>query len=189
MVQPFGRVGEIPVGQARVQPPGEADDLLHGVTVQRGRGVHVVARLDPAGQGAYFAADHILEVEDGAELHDHRTAGAVEVGHLQHHLLPARRGDDPLGHAVAQTVEDVAQAASLVAALGTEPGYAQRSLHRVGRGIHTTLFVAEDVDVLGEPVDDSVGDQGVAAAQGEPVRGGGAQCDGGHMAVEFADRH
>ena len=126
VVQPFGRVGEVPVGQARVQPPGEADDLLHGVAVQRGRGVHIVTRLDPAGQGAHLAADHVLEVEDRAELHDHRTAGAVEVGHLQHHLLPARRGDDPLGHAVTQTVEDVAEAAGLVAALGPEPGLAQR---------------------------------------------------------------
>jgi len=164
VVQPFGRVGEIPVGQAWVQSPGEADDLLHGVTVQRGRGVHIITRLDPAGQGAYLAADHVLEIKDRAELHDHRTAGAVEVGHLQHHLLPARRGDDPLGHALIQTVEDVAQAAGLVAALGPETGFAQRSLHRVGRGFHTALFVAEDVDVLGEPVDDPVGDQGVAAA-------------------------
>jgi hypothetical protein len=49
VVQPFRRVGEIPVGQARIQPPGEADDLLHGVAIQRGRGVHMVTRLDPAG--------------------------------------------------------------------------------------------------------------------------------------------
>ena len=189
MVQPFGRVGEIPVGQAWVQPPGEADDLLHGVAVQRGRGVHIITRLDPAGQGAHLAADHVLEIEDRAELHNYRTASAVEVGHLQHHLLPAWRGDDPLGHAFAQTVEDAVQTVGLVAALGPEPGYAQRRLYRVGRGLHTTLFVAEDVDVLGEPVDDSVGDQGVAAAQGEPMRGGGAQRDGGHLAMELADRH
>jgi hypothetical protein len=108
VVQPFGRVGEIPVGQPRVQSPGEADDLLHGVTVQHGRGVHIITWLDPAGQGAHLAADHVLEIEDRAELHDHRTAGAVEVGHLQHHLLPAWRGDDPLGHALIQTVKDVA---------------------------------------------------------------------------------
>ena len=174
MVQPFRRVGEVPVGQARVQPPGKADDLLHGIAVQRGRSIHIVTRLDPAGQGAHLAADHVLQVEDRAELHDHRAPGALEVGHLKHHLLPAQRGDDPLRHALAQTVEDVAQAASLVAALGPEPGCAQRGLHRVGRGLHTTLFVAEDVDVLGEPVDDPVGDQRVAAAQGEPVRRGGA---------------
>jgi hypothetical protein len=163
-VQPFYRLGEVPVGQARIQPPGEADDLLRRVTLQRGRGVHVVARLDPAGQGAHLAADDVLEVENGTELHDHRAAGAVEVGHLQHHLLPARGGDDPLGHAFAQAVEDVAESAGLVAALGSEPSLAQRGLDRVRGGLHTALFVAEDIDVLRKPVDDPVSDQGVAAA-------------------------
>ena len=130
-----------------------------------------------------------LEVEDGTELHDHRAAGPVEVGHLQHHLLASRGGDDPLGHALAQAIEDVAKSAGLVTALGTEPSLAQRGLYRVGGGLDAALFVAEDVDVLGEPVDDPVSDQRVTAAQGEPVRGGGAKRDGGYLAVELADRH
>src|SRR5450759_1633710 len=29
LVQPLARVREVPVGQARIQPPGEADHLLH----------------------------------------------------------------------------------------------------------------------------------------------------------------
>jgi RHS repeat-associated protein len=49
VVEPRGGLGEVPVGQPRVEPPGEADDLLPGVPLQGGRGVHVVARFDPAG--------------------------------------------------------------------------------------------------------------------------------------------
>ena len=39
------RVGEITVPQLRVQPPGQADELVRGVALQGGRGIHVVARL------------------------------------------------------------------------------------------------------------------------------------------------
>ena len=39
------RVGEITVPQLRVQPPGQADELVRGVALQGGRGIHVVARF------------------------------------------------------------------------------------------------------------------------------------------------
>jgi hypothetical protein len=66
-------------------------------------------------------------------------------------------------------------------------GRTRRPPHR--RGCDATLLVAEDIDVLGSPVDDSMGNQGVAAAQGKPVRRGGTQCDGRHLAMELTDRH
>src|SRR5437588_8105711 len=77
LIEPLGRLGEVPAGQPRVEPPREADDLLHGVPFQGGRDIHVVARLDPAGQGARLTAHHVLEVEDGTDLHDDGTAGPV----------------------------------------------------------------------------------------------------------------
>lgn len=53
----------------------------------------------------------------------------------------------------------------------------------------TPPYVAEDIYVLSGPLDDAVSDQRVAAAQSEPMRGGGTQRDSGHLAVEVADRH
>jgi hypothetical protein len=49
LVKTLRGLGEVPVGQPWVQPPGEADDLLPGVPVQGRRRIHVVARFDPAG--------------------------------------------------------------------------------------------------------------------------------------------
>jgi Co/Zn/Cd efflux system component len=39
--------------------------------------------------------------------------GLVEVGHLQHHLLPAGRGDDPLGQPLPDSGPDVREAGDL----------------------------------------------------------------------------
>ena len=77
----------------------------------------------------------------------------------------------------------------LVPALGPETRLTQGALHHVRGGRDPGFLVAEQVDVLGGAVDDPVGDQGVAAAEGESVRSGGVQRDGGYLAVEFADRH
>ncbi len=188
-VQLGARVGEVAVLQAGIHPPGEPDQLVHGVAPQSGGRVDVVAWLDPAGQRADLGRGQVLEVQDRADVHGHRPAGPVEVRHLQHRLLPARRGDDPLGEALAHPVEDVLEAASLVPALSFETGLAQGIFHGRGRIGHGGFLVAEQVDVVGGAVDDPVRDQGVAARQGEAVPGGGAQGDRGHLALEGVDRH
>ena len=59
---------------------------------------------------------------------DHRTAGAVEVGHLEHHLVSIWGGDNPLGQSFAHAGEDVGQAGGQVAPLGLETRFAERGL-------------------------------------------------------------
>ena len=54
---------------------------------------------------------------------------------------------------------------------------------------HGPLDIAENVHVLGGTVNNSVGNQGIATPEGEPVRCGSAQRDSGHLAVQPADRH
>src|ERR1017187_6654283 len=95
LVQPLARVREVPVGQARIQPLGEADHLLHAEALQGGCRVQVITRLGPAGERAHLAADHILEIQDRADIHGYRPAGPVKIGHLQHHLFPVGRCGSP----------------------------------------------------------------------------------------------
>src|SRR5215472_8989027 len=92
--------------QSRVEPFGEADELLRGVVFQRRGGVEVVVLVGPAGQRAHLAADRVLQVQDRAELHDDRAAAALKVGHLQGHLFAAGPSDLPCGEALAHAVED-----------------------------------------------------------------------------------
>jgi hypothetical protein len=49
LVQLQPGIGEILAGQARIQPPGKADQLGRAVTTQRRGHVRVISRLHPAG--------------------------------------------------------------------------------------------------------------------------------------------
>ena len=127
-------------------------------------------------------------LRSAAEAYHWRT-GTIEVGHLQGHLLTTGGGDDPLRQAFADVGEDLGQPGGLVLPLGLKACLAQRGLHRPGRGPHTRLTVGEQVNVLGRPADHPVLDQGVAAAQGEPVPGGGPQRDDRHLTMQLIQRH
>src|SRR6266567_399030 len=130
LVKAGSGVLEVLIGQARIEAPGEADHLLDGVAAHRGGGVPVVAWHGPGGQRCDLAADDVLQVQDGPDLHDHWPPGPVEVGELQQHLLPARGGDRPLGQALAQPLPDVGEPSSLILALDLVAGGAQRGLDR-----------------------------------------------------------
>jgi hypothetical protein len=47
--EPQPGIGEIPAGQARIQPPGKADQLSWAVALQGGGHICVIPRLDAAG--------------------------------------------------------------------------------------------------------------------------------------------
>jgi len=114
---------------------------------------------------------------------------AVEVGHLQHHLLAVSSGDDPFGEALAHAWEDVRQAGALVPSLGLVGRVAQRGIHGAGGGLHAVFLVREQVDILGGSADHPMGKQRVAAAQREPISGRRAERDTGYLAVQPTDRH
>ena len=129
------------------------------------------------------------KVRHRADVHRHRAAAPVEVGHLQHHLRAAGSGDDPFGQAVAHAVEHVGEAAGQVPAFHRVTGILQRIPDRPGGRLHAVVLVGEQVHVLGGQADDPVRDQRVAAAQREAVLAGRAQRDDGHVTVEVIDRH
>ncbi len=54
---------------------------------------------------------------------------------------------------------------------------------------HPGFLVAEKVNVVGGPVDDPVRDEGIPASQREPMPGGRAESDRGHLALQLVDRH
>jgi len=58
-----------------------------------------------------------------------------------------------------------------------------------GRSKHTAFLVGEQGDIPGGPADNPVGQQRVAAAEGEPVPGRRAQRDAGHLGVQRTGRH
>jgi len=90
---------------------------------------------------------------------------------------------------LAHPFEDIREPGGLVLTFRPEARGLQRGLHRPGGGLDAMLLVGEQVDILGDPVDDPVGDQGVAAAQREPVPRRRAQRDSRHLAVKVADGH
>jgi hypothetical protein len=65
----------------------------------------------------------------------------------------------------------------LVAPLRVKARIAQRCLDRPGSRQYTAFLVGEQVDVPGGPADNPVGQQRVAAAEGEPVSGRRSQRD------------
>ena len=170
-VQLPARVGEVPVLEAGIQPLGKTDQLGDGVVLQGGRHIDVVARLYAAHERYGLPPREILQVKDGPDVHGHRPVVAVEMGYLQHRLLPAARGDDPLSEAFAHPLKQVLEAAAPVPPLGLETSLTQGVLHRLGGGGHARLLVTEQIDVVGGPVDDPVRDQGVPARQRESVPG------------------
>jgi hypothetical protein len=157
--------------------------------LERRRGVNEVTGLGPAGERAHLAADDVLQVQDRSDVHRHRLRRPVEVRQLQHRALAVGRGDRPLGQPVAYALKDVRQFGRRALALGREPRSLQRALHRAGRRRDPVLLVREQVDVLGGPVDEPVRDQGVAAAEREPVPVGGPQRDRRDPPVQVVERH
>jgi hypothetical protein len=113
---------------------------------------------------------------------------AVEVGQLQQHLLPGRSGHDPLRQPLPDVRKHIAQPAGLPLPLSLEACAVQRGVHRIGGRLYAVLLVGEQVDVLGGPGNDPVGQQGVAA-QREAVLGRRGQGNGGELAVQVTDRH
>jgi hypothetical protein len=61
--------------------------------------------------------------------------------------------------------------------LGGEASFCQRRLDGARSRGYAVFVVAEEVDVLGRPLDDAVRDEGVPAAEGKAVACGGAQRD------------
>ena len=51
------------------------------------------------------------------------------------------------------------------------------------------LLVTEQVNVVSQPADHPVGDQGVSAAEGKAVGFRGSQGDRGHLAMQVVKRH
>ncbi len=82
----------------------------------------------------------------------------MSSGLLQHHLFAGGSGDNPLGQPFAHPLENVCETRGLILALGREADGAQPCLDRAGSSLHAPLYVAEDIDVLGGPVDDPAGD-------------------------------
>lgn len=189
LVQAGSGVGEVGVGQARVDAAGQADQLGDGVPVHGRCGVPVVARDCPGCEGGDFAADGILYVENRPDVRGDRLGYAVEIGQMQEDLLAAGSGDGPLGEPGAEVFPDVSKPVAVPGLLDLVAGGAQGGFDGARCGLDAMLVVGEQVDVLGWPVDDPVGDEGVAPAEREPVPGRGAQRDGGDLVVQFADRH
>ncbi len=108
---------------------------------------------------------------------------------LQHRPLPVGAGDDPLYESFFESVENLIEAAVAVLPFGLEARGTQRVLHRPGGGLNTFGAVGNEVDVCGVTVHDAVQDQGVSAAEHEPVLGGNLEGDGGYFPLEVADRH
>ena len=63
----------------------------------------------------------------------------------------------------------------LVDPVGMEARLVQGGLDLAGGGFDAVFVVGEQVDILGGPGDDPVRQQGVPAAEGEPVLSGGVQ--------------
>ena len=95
-----------PFGQARIQPPGEDDDLLDGIALECGRGVHVVTRLDPAGFSELGVTRRSRTVPGGSagpvELQTRAVLGQVQggAGRLVRHQV---QQGAPHGHLMAGT--------------------------------------------------------------------------------------
>jgi hypothetical protein len=128
-------------------------------------------------------------VQHRADLHSHWFADALEIRQLQRQLRTVRIGDDPLSQAFAHAREDVGQAGDIVLTLNSEPGAAQRRLHRVGGCLHSVLPIGEQIDVLGRAGDNTVRQQGVPATEREAMPGRRRQRDRGDPAVQIADGH
>src|SRR5262249_55640532 len=106
---------------------GQGGELRDGVAAGEGGGdIDVVALGGPGGQGGDLAADRVVQVEHGAELHQDRLAAAVEVGHLEQQLRAAGDGDDPLGQPVAHALEYLGHSRRLVLPFGGVACPAQR---------------------------------------------------------------
>jgi hypothetical protein len=84
---------------------------------------------------------------------------------------------------VSHPLEDLGQLACLIGSLSPVACLAQSRLDGIGGLRDSCLFVCEQVDVLGWPADDAVGDQCIAAAEGEPVPCS-AQGNFGYVAVQ-----
>ncbi len=128
-------------------------------------------------------------MQDRAYVHEHGFAAAVEINHLQIRTPAVGRSDVPVGRGLFPVGEKVGKPAGQVTPLHGEAFPAQCFLHRVFRGQHARLPVGDQVYVPCEPVDNSVGDQGVAAAERESEPGGGTQRDRGDATVQRVERH
>jgi hypothetical protein len=92
-------------------------------------------------------------------------------------VLTVGAGDRPLGQSLAYVREDVGQPGGLVVAFGPESRGPQRRIDRVRGRFHAVFPVGEQVHVLRRAGGDPVGEQGVSAAEREPVPGSGGQRD------------
>jgi len=117
-VELLAGIGEVFCGQAGIEAMGEANQLRRAIAIQHPRGVGIVADFDTAGQRAYLAARYVLQRKNRADLHHHRRPAAVELGHLQHRLLAAGTGDDPLGQPLAHAREQIGHAGCVVLPFG-----------------------------------------------------------------------
>lgn len=87
-----------------------------------------------------------------------------------------------------EAVEDVVQLGGLGDGLDLETGIEQGGVHRLGGGGHPTVDVREQVDVFGGAGADAVGDEGLAAGEGETVSAGHGERDTGDLVLERVRR-
>jgi hypothetical protein len=73
-----------------------------------------IPRLDAAGQRTHFPAHHVFQVQHRADVYGHRRPDPVEIGQLQHYLLPAGGGHDPLRQPFPHARKDIGQPGRLV---------------------------------------------------------------------------
>jgi hypothetical protein len=65
--------------------------------------------------------------------------------------------NDPLGEPGAHALEDVSEATSLVFTFSLEACRAESGLCRASRRFDPVFLIGENIDVVGEPVDNSMG--------------------------------
>ena len=128
-IQPPTSVGKVPVIKARIKPFGQANKLIHRVMLQGGRDIDVIARFSAIKERHQFPPSQVIKIENRPYVHSHRPAGPVEVGNLQHGLLPAGSSNNPFSETFACPIEDILELTHTVQALGHETRIEQGAFH------------------------------------------------------------
>ena len=76
---------------------------------------------------------------------------------VQHCLSAVRSLDDPLREPGAHALEDISEAISLVSTFSLEACRAESGLYRASRRFDPVFLIGENIDVVGKPVDNSMG--------------------------------
>ncbi|MFI7158057.1 MULTISPECIES: hypothetical protein [Micromonospora] len=112
----------------------------------------------------------------GLALHELQSYGPVVAANLE------------LGHVVFEAVEDIVQLGGLGDGLDLKPGIEQGGVHQLGGCGDPAVEIGEQVHVLGGTGADAVGDEGLAAGEGEAVSAGHGERDTGDLVLERVRR-